>query len=190
MKYTNLIFISSFYTIFFLVGILTFRDYGIGIEEIFQRASGFYWLKFLLSYTDLEQLKNLTNLKLQEVYLLNPQLPKVSQNLGYGILFDVPASLMELFFNFDKFENNIYLKHLLCFLIFIISGICFTLFLIKRFSNLYVTIFGTLSYCLSPKIYGASFFDGKDLFFLSLFSITIYFELLLASSNSCSKVGC
>ena len=82
---------------------------------------------------------------------------------------------MELFFNFDKFENNIYLKHLLCFLIFIISGICFTLFLIKRFSNLYVTIFGTLSYCLSPKIYGASFFDGKDLFFLSLFSITIYF---------------
>ena len=47
--------------------------------------------------------------------------------------------------------------------------------MIKRFSSFYVTFFGTLAYCFSPKIYGASFFDGKDLFFLSLFTITIYF---------------
>ena len=60
-------------------------------------------------------------------------------------------------------------------MVFLTSCICFSSILIKRFSSFYVTFFGTLAYCFSPKIYGASFFDGKDLFFLSLFTITIYF---------------
>tara|TARA_B100001057_G_scaffold162587_1_gene163241 strand:+ start:1635 stop:3272 length:1638 start_codon:yes stop_codon:yes gene_type:complete len=175
MRYKNFIFITTFYTIFFFIGFLTYKDYGIGIEEIFQRANGFYWLDILLSSTDFSKLKDLTNYKLQEVYDLNPLLPKVADNLIYGIIFDLPASIVELFFNFEDFKQNIHLKHLLCFATFVLSGVFFSLFLIKRFSNFFITFFGTLSYSLSPKIYGASFFDGKDLFFLSLFTISIYF---------------
>ena len=170
----NRLFLTTFYSIFFLIGFFTFKDYGIGIEEIFQRASSFYWIKFILDFTNLEQLKNLNNLKLLEVYDLNPELPKVTQNLAYGVVFDLPAGFIELLLNFDKFSDNIHLKHFLSFIFFFISAVCFSFFLIKRFSNFYVTFFGTLAYCLSPKIYGASFFDGKDLFFLSLFTITIY----------------
>ena len=168
------LFLITFYSIFFSIGFFTFRDYGIGIEEIFQRASSFYWIKFILDFTNLEQLKNLNNLKLLEVYDLNPELPKVTQNLAYGVVFDLPAGFIELLLNFDKFSDNIHLKHFLSFIFFFISAVCFSFFLIKRFSNFYVTFFGTLAYCFSPKIYGASFFDGKDLFFLSLFTITIY----------------
>lgn len=171
----NRLFLTTFYSIFFLIGFFTFKDYGIGIEEIFQRASSFYWIKFILDFTNLEQLKNLNNLKLLEVYDLNPELPKVTQNLAYGVVFDLPAGFIELLLNFDNFDDNIYLKHFLSFIVFLISAICFSLLLIKRFSNFYVTFFGSLAYCFSPKIYGASFFDGKDLFFLSLFTITIYF---------------
>jgi hypothetical protein len=171
----NSLFLSTFYLIFFLIGFLTYKDYGIGIEEIFQKASGFYWLKYLLSKIGFIELANLSNTKLLEVYEINPGLPKVIENLSYGIVFDVPSALLEILFNFENFSQNIYLKHFLSFLVFFVSCICFSNILIKRFSNLYVTIFGTLAYCFSPKIYGASFFDGKDLFFLSLFTITIYF---------------
>lgn len=171
----NRLFLTTFYSIFFFIGFFTFKDYGIGIEEIFQRASSFYWIKFILDFTNFEQLKNLSNLKLLEVYNLNPELPKVTQNLAYGIVFDFPSGLIELLLNFDKFSDNIYLKHFLSFIVFLISAVCFSLLLIKRFSNFYVTFFGSLAYCFSPKIYGASFFDGKDLFFLSLFTVTIYF---------------
>ena len=171
----NRLFLTTFYSIFFFIGFFTFKDYGIGIEEIFQRASSFYWIKFILDFTNFEQLKNLSNLKLLEVYNLNPELPKVTQNLAYGIAFDLPSGLIELLLNFDKFSDNIYLKHFLSFIVFLISAVCFSLLLIKRFSNFYVTFFGSLAYCFSPKIYGASFFDGKDLLFLSLFTITIYF---------------
>ena len=171
----NSIFLSTFYLIFFLIGFLTYKDYGIGIEEIFQRASGFYWLKYLLNQIGFVELANLSNTKLLESYLINPGLPKVIDNLSYGIVFDVPSALLEILFNFEDFNQNIYLKHFLSFLVFLTSCICFSSILIKRFANFYVTFFGTLAYCFSPKIYGASFFDGKDLFFLSLFTITIYF---------------
>ena len=31
------------FSIFFLVGLFTFRDYGMWTDEEFQRFSGFYW---------------------------------------------------------------------------------------------------------------------------------------------------
>ena len=57
-KYQKYVLISLF-SIFLIIGLLTYKDYGIGIEENFQRASGFYWLKFLINFTELENLKSL-----------------------------------------------------------------------------------------------------------------------------------
>ena len=111
----NSIFLSTFYLIFFLIGFLTYKDYGIGIEEIFQRASGFYWLKYILNQIGFVELASLSNTKLLESYSINPGLPKVIENLSYGIVFDVPSALLELLFNFENFNQNIYLKHCLLY---------------------------------------------------------------------------
>ena len=51
------ILIIVFCVIYFFVGILTFKDYGVGIEEHFQRKSGFYWLNFILNFTGFENLE-------------------------------------------------------------------------------------------------------------------------------------
>ena len=56
----NLIIILTF-SIYFLVGIFIYKDFGIGIEEHFQRQNGFYWLKEILSFTNFENLKELTS---------------------------------------------------------------------------------------------------------------------------------
>ena len=63
----NSIFLSTFYLIFFLIGFLTYKDYGIGIEEIFQRASGFYWLKYILNQIGFVELASLSNTKYTRV---------------------------------------------------------------------------------------------------------------------------
>ena len=44
------------FSTFFLVGLFTFKDYGISVDEEFQRASGFYWLNYVLSFTSFENL--------------------------------------------------------------------------------------------------------------------------------------
>ena len=40
------------FSTFFLVGLFTFKDYGISVDEEFQRSSGFYWLNYILNFTE------------------------------------------------------------------------------------------------------------------------------------------
>ena len=42
------------FSIFFLIGAITFKDYGMSIDEEWQRFSGFYWLNYILSFTPFE----------------------------------------------------------------------------------------------------------------------------------------
>lgn len=170
--------------IFLFVGLFIIKDYGIGLEENFQRISGFYWLKYLLSFTNFTELQQAAEIKLNELYAYNPQLPLVSNNLAYGIILDVPSALIEILINFKTNAHNIYLKHSISFFIFLISSFCFSLILKKRFSNILITAFGTIIYFLSPKIFGASFFDGKDIFFLSIFTLVIYFYQKYENNNN------
>ena len=57
-------FIYALFFLLFVIGTLTFRDYGIGIDDKFHRLNGFYWLDYLLSFTDFNDLKSLVKIKL------------------------------------------------------------------------------------------------------------------------------
>ena len=64
------------FSIFFLIGLLTFRDYGMWGDEPFQRFSGFYWLNYVLSFTSFDELKNITALKIDQIIGFTIQNPK------------------------------------------------------------------------------------------------------------------
>ena len=48
MNVAKIKFINLFFILYFLLGLLIYKDFGIGIEEHFQRQNGFYWLKEIL----------------------------------------------------------------------------------------------------------------------------------------------
>ena len=50
------------FSIFFFIGLFTFADYGIGIDDKWHRLNGFYWFNYILSFTELNDLKVLVNL--------------------------------------------------------------------------------------------------------------------------------
>ena len=164
-----------FFSFYFFVGILTFKDYGVGIEEHFQRSSGFYWLNYILQFTDFDNLKTIIENKILEIKDFNPNLPPVEIAKHYGIIFDLPAAFIESIFNIDEPQDFFHLRHFLNYTFFFISGIFFYNILQKRFSNNFIALLGSFFYLLSPRIYGNSFFDGKDLFFLSILTVTIFF---------------
>jgi len=55
------------FSIFFLVGLFTFRDYGMWTDEEFQRFSGFYWLNYVLSFSSFDELKNIVAFKIDQI---------------------------------------------------------------------------------------------------------------------------
>ena len=161
------------FSIFFLIGLLTFRDYGMWGDETFQRFSGFYWLNYVLSFTSFDELKNITALKIDQI--IDFTLPHPKYHPYYGVIFDLPAAFLELIFQIEDSKNYFYLRHFLNFTFFFVGSIFFYKLLLNRFSNYNVSLIGTLFFVLSPRIYGNSFYNNKDVVFLSLITIALYY---------------
>ena len=161
-----------FFTLF-LTGLFTFKDYGISIDEEFHRSSGFYWLNYILNFTSFDDFKNLVSIKINQIHGFTLPLPETYPY--YGVVFDLPIAFLEVLFQINDPKNYFYFKHLLNFILFFISSVFFYKLLLNRFINYNIALIGTLFFILSPRIYGNSFFNNKDLVFLSLVTITLYY---------------
>ena len=137
------------FALLFLTGLFTFKDYGISIDEEFQRSTGFYWLNYVLSFTSFEELKNLVTYKLGEINGFTLPHPEVYPY--YGVIFDLPAAFLEVIFRIEDSKNYFHFKHLLNFLLFFISSIFFYKLLLNRFSNYYISLIGTSFFILSAR---------------------------------------
>ena len=89
------------FSIFFLVGLFTFKDYGISVDEEVQRRIGFYWLNYVLSFTSFNELNNTVVLKLAQIAGFT--LPDVEGNQYYGVTFDLPVAFLEIIFILSTF---------------------------------------------------------------------------------------
>ena len=142
-------YIIIFSIIYISFGLFTFKDYGIGIEEHFQRSSGFYWLNYILQFTSLDSLKEIVQGK---IYLINQNilnLPDVEGVKFYGIIFDLPTAFIEVIFKIQEPHDYFYLRHLINYLIFYISGVLFFMILKMRIKINFICFLGFCIYLLS-----------------------------------------
>ena len=121
------------FLIFFFVGILTFKDYGISVDEEFNRLSGFYWLNYILSFTSFDELKNIVGIKLNEIidFTLGPAREVAANHPYYGVVFDLPLALIEVIFKINDSKEYFHLRHLLTFVFFFVSSIFFFVIIIS-----------------------------------------------------------
>ena len=168
-------FIYIFFMCYFLLGLLIYSDYGIGIEEHFQRQNGFYWLKKILTFLRLNDLNFLALEKYNAIRSYDPSLPNSEFFNFYGIAFDTPAAFIELIFKLNESKLYFEIRHLLNFFFYFISSIFFYLILKRRFKDKIIIYLGTVFYIINPRIFGDSFHNNKDVFFLSIITISIFF---------------
>ncbi len=171
-----------FFVIYFLIGLLIFNDYGITTDEEFQRFSGFYWLKYVLTFTNFDELKLLVDYKFNSISGLT--LPNPVDFPFYGVIFDLPLALLETVLGIEQSKNYFLLRHYLNFIVFFLSAIYFFLILKNRFNNELVSNFGLMFYIGSPRIFGDSFFNNKDIVFLSLITIALFYCLNLLKNQN------
>jgi hypothetical protein len=162
-----------FFSIFFIIGVFTFKDYGLTGDEVFERQTGFYWLNYVLGFTPFDNIKSIAAIKFEEIKGFT--LPKTENNPFYGVIFSLPAAFLEVIFNIEDSKNYYHLYHFLNFTLFFIASIFFYKLLLNRFLNSNIALVGTLFFVLSPRIYASSFYNNKDLVFLSLATIALYY---------------
>ena len=83
---------------FLIIGLLIYKDYGFNIDEKFHRSNGFYWLKYLSNFFNLDYLQIVSEEKLNSIKGFT--LSDINYYNKYGIIFDVPA------FDGGNFKNR------------------------------------------------------------------------------------
>ncbi len=175
-----------FFFLFLLLGLSIYKDYGFNIDEAFQRRSGFYWLNFLAEFFRLDSLAYIANEKFNNA--IDFTMPWKETDKTYGLIFDVPAALLEILFNLKDPLKFYEMRHLLTFLYFFIGSIYFYKLLVNRFGNRYISLLGCLLLIITPRVFGEFFHNNKDIIFLSIFIITSYYYFKTIDNNNYKNI--
>ena len=182
------ILIPTFFLIYLFIGLFIYNDYGIGIEEHFQRQNGFYWTVKIFSYLGVDSIKIHSLDIYQSIRSYDPNLPDSNFFNYYGITFDTTLAFVETVLKMNDSKLYFELRHLTSFIIFFISSVFFYKILKNRFKNDIVTYLGTSFYILNPRIFGDSFHNNKDVFFLSILTIALFYLFKLLEKNNTKNI--
>ena len=172
MKFINLfnkknLSLLVFFTIF-SIGISVYKDYGVSIDDQIYLTNGQYYYQYIKSlFTEVDN-EYLENLK-----ALNEQLGG-ADIIIHPVVFEVPLIFLTNLFKIENINEIFEFSHLFNFLIFFSSLYFFYKLIIKRFSSYYYALFGVIFLFLSPRIFAESFYNSRDIFFLSLFIFNMY----------------
>ena len=182
-KIKKIRFISIIFIGYFILGLFLYKDYGVGIEEHFQRQNGFFWLKNIAEKFELRFLADAASSIFFAIRSYDPSLPNPEFFNFYGIIFDVPLALVEIILQDKEIKFFFELRHLINFFIFFISSIYFFKILKKRFNSDIIIFWGVTFYVCSPRIFGDSFHNNKDVLFLAFLTISFYYLFNLFEKN-------
>ena len=139
--------------LFAAVGLFVLDDYGVSGDEYLQRLIGHAWVNYVLGVDEI---------------------PWKDHNRLYGAAFEVPLVLVERLLGL-KDSRDVYLSRHLAGHLFFLAGGFFCYLLAYRLSdNRLLAIFAMLLFLLHPRLYAHSFFNSKDVPFLSMFMIALY----------------
>ena len=142
--------------VFLIIGVAIFDDYGVSVDEGTQRNLGRGALDYVLGRED----------------SMLPNMREVDR--VFGVAFEMPLAAVERVLRLED-PRAIYLtRHLLNHLFFLVGGFFAWLLAHRMFGSRLLALFALLMFLLHPRTYGESFFNSKDLPFLSMFAIALY----------------
>jgi hypothetical protein len=142
------------FVVFFVAGLLTYKDYGVAWDEPLQRGPG------LLSY-------NYAFHGNQELF------QKPNDNHGAG--FEIPLIILEKGFHLTDKRDIFLMRHMVTHVLFLLSALALYILSLRLFKNKFLASLGFLLLACAPRLYAHSYFNSKDLPFLSMFIITLAF---------------
>lgn len=158
-------------TLFFLglliLGLLTYKDYGVSFDEPAQRLIGVTNLNHIAHKFNLTSIINNESLA---------QFPKKLDQItdrDYGVIFELPAAYMEHVFDLKQERDIYHARHLLTFLFFLAGVFAVYRMAQRRFNDWRIGLLAATFLILSPRIFADAFYNDKDLVFLSVFAIAM-----------------
>ncbi len=145
-----------------IVGLCTYKNYGISWDEGFQRHLGLMTYHYFSYGRD---------------SLMN------CNNSQYGAAFELPLIIIEKGFHLKDSREIFLMRHLVTHIFFLISALVFFLLIDRLFKSKVLASIGFLLLVTHPVIYSHSFYNSKDIVFLSMNCICYYLALVAFEKN-------
>jgi len=152
-----------FFAVFLAAGLLLFKDYGVAWDEDTCRTTGIVTYNYLAKGDE-------------SLFMY--------MDRYYGPVYELLLVVLEKVFYFSSTRDIFFMRHLVNFLFFFIAVIFFYKLAKYRFKNSRLALLGCLFLALSPRIFADSFYNPKDLPFLSGFIIAMYTTIKYINSRS------
>ena len=141
--------------LFLLAGLNLAGDYGLDPDEPNQRETATSNLDYILGRVDRIESWNY-------------------HDRVYGVAFELPLLLTERALGLADYHYIHRLRATLIHLFFIVGAFFFYRLAYRLFNNRLIALLALLIYLLHPRLYAHSFFNAKDLPFLTLFVLALY----------------
>ena len=140
---------------FAIVGVAVLDDYGTGNDEGSQRLIGYASFDYIMGDED-------------------ALIEEGDIDRYFGVAFEIPLIAVERLLRLED-SRDIYLtRRLISHAFFLAGGFFAWLLTYRLFGSRIVALFAMLIFLLHPRIYAHSFFNTKDVPFLSAFMIALY----------------
>lgn len=138
-----------------LIGVALLDDYGASVDEAEHHKDAIDTVDYILGDAD--------------------ALPD-NHNRFYGLSFELPLLLVERALGLRDSRSIYLVRHLLNHLLFIVGGFFCGLLAYRMFGSRWLALVAMLMFLLHPRLYAHSFFNLKDIPFLAMFMIALYFS--------------
>ena len=138
---------------FALAGVLVVDDYGVNWDETAQRDLGVLTAAYIGGGYDV---------------LLQ------HRDRAYGVAFEMPLLIIELMLGLEDMRSVHLTRHILSHMFFLVGGGFCYLLAHRMFGSRLVALLVMLMFLLQPRLYAHSFFNTKDVPFLSMFMIVLF----------------
>ncbi len=150
------------FILFFFICLFTYKDYGICWDEPLQRAPGVLSFDYIFNGSD-ELFNTATD----------------NHGAGYELLLVIFERMMGLTDTRDIY----FMRHLVTNILYVFSALAGYVLLIRLFKDRFVASLGFLMIVLAPRLYAHSFFNSKDIPFLSMILISLAYSQIAFSRN-------
>lgn len=153
--------------VFLVVGVFIIGDYGVTYDDPYQRSLGEHTVDYALGAgTELGG--------------------EGSHNVYYGVAFEAFLVAAERALGLEDTRSVQLSRQILIHLTFLAGGFCLYLLVCRMFGDRVLAWFVMLIFLLHPRLYAHSFFNSKDIPFLSLFTACL---LLLHRAFARNSIG-
>ena len=142
--------------VFLVMGVAVVGDYTVGVDTRGQQIIAERNLAFITG--DADQLGAFVS----------------GQDRYYGAAFELPLLLIERGVEWKDSRSIYLMRHLVTHGFFLIGGLCCSLLMYRLSNRRGLALVVLLLFVMQPRLYAHSFFNSKDLPFLSMFMVTLY----------------